>query len=594
MYSPHDLLPVQEPMLYAPPEADYFYRNVSKHLIQDVIRIMDNGIPVDFDRVAELEETVTNVLASVKETLSNNNIIHEFQKIKHKTIKKEYVEEAESKKRTAEHYFTNFKPKDMVHRSYYMAEITSEPTGELMPTGVAKWTVKDVKQYVSMFPNPDIDKLLEGSPTAKLANDAMVALANDKMRIYNKSYENKIADVDKIGVPDFNPASAPQKQALFEWLGLESEEFSKDTGLPSWSRDQIERVQREAEDEDTIEFTQAFIDHSFSAIIKNNFISAFYEFSIDNMLYGNLKLFGAKSFRLTSNKPNLLNMPSTTSIYAKPLKKCLVAPEGFIILTADYSALEDRVIASISKDENKCNIFLEGLDGHCLNAYGYFKDKVSEHMELTDDTTTDVKEFFRLVEDKHKELKAIRQDSKPPTFKLAYGGYPDADKGGVITKEIFDRYHNVLYSGITEYRENYVLPTTQKNGKIHLGLGCWIHSDNPEGDIRTLLNATIQFWSILTLLSINKMHHLIDAAGYEKDVYCISSIYDSIYYLVREDADIIKWTNDNLIHTMGKDFMVDQIVKNEAESEVGRNWADLVALPNNASTDEINKILKEI
>ena len=295
MKSPWDLLPVQEPMLYAPPEADYFYNNVSKPLIPDIVRIMDNGIPIDFDRVKELEDTVDNVLEAVKETLAHNKIIREFLLIKHKNLKKSYVKENEEKKRTAEHYLKEFKPKDMVHRSYYMTQITSEATGELMPTGVAKWTVKDVKQYVSMFPNPDIDKLLEGNPTAKLANDAMVALANDKMKIYNKSYEDKIDTVDLMKVPDFNPASSQQKILLFEWLGLESEEFSKDTGLPSWSRNQIERIQRETDDEDMIEFTQAFIDHSFSAIIKNNFISSFYEFSIDNILYGNLKLFGAKS-----------------------------------------------------------------------------------------------------------------------------------------------------------------------------------------------------------------------------------------------------------------------------------------------------------
>lgn len=599
-YSPHDLLPVKEPMFYAPEEADFFYKNVSKHLIPDIIRIMSNGIPIDFNEVEKLSGVVEDVLSKVQTTLDNNPIIKEFQELKYTQQQKDYIKEMESKKRTYEYYLKPFKAKDMAHRSYYVCQVIEDNnTGEYLPTGVPKWTVKDVKQYVEMFDTPELIKLLNDEPDELIAQEAMIALAKDKMAIYNKSYEDKIANVDSLELPKFNAGSSDQKRALFDWLGIECENFSKKTELPSWDRDEIERVNRETEDEHIKEFTQAFIDHSFSAIIRNNFIKAFYEYSIDDILYGNLKLFGAKSFRLTSNSPNLLNMPSTASIYAKPLKKCLTAPEGFVIVTADYSALEDRVIASISKDENKCNIFLEGLDGHCLNAYGYFKEEIGTHMELTGDTTTDVKKFFELADNGNKELKAIRQKGKPATFGLSYGAFPPkVAKGLKCTLEeatkIFNSYHQELYVDITKYREEYVLPTVIENGRIHLGLGCYIYSDNPEADIRTLVNATIQFWSILTLLTINKMHQLIDEAGLQDDVYCISTIYDSIYYLVREDAEIIKWVNDNLIEVMSKDFMEDQIVKNEAESEIGRNWADLTGVPNNASIEEIKQILKEI
>lgn len=109
----------------------------------------------------------------------------------------------------------------------------------------------------------------------------------------------------------------------------------------------------------------------------------------------------------------MLNAPSTASIYAKPVKRCFVAPPGYIFYAIDLSALEDRVMASLSRDTNKCNIFLQDLDGHCLNAYGYFRDEIAQHMPITGDTVTDVKLFFKLQDEGHKELKAIRQKGKP-------------------------------------------------------------------------------------------------------------------------------------------------------------------------------------
>lgn len=113
----------------------------------------------------------------------------------------------------------------------------------------------------------------------------------------------------------------------------------------------------------------------------------------------------------------MLNLPSTGSKFAKSFKKCLVAPKGYVIYTCDYSALEDRVIANLSKDKNKCSIFLDGVDGHCLNScYYFYKDIIKELPKLDNETDIEYyKRFHQEVENGNKILKKFRQNSKGVT-----------------------------------------------------------------------------------------------------------------------------------------------------------------------------------
>ena len=599
--NPIDLLPIPHPITHDPSvgELDYFYKNVSKHLIKDVIKIMNNGINIDLDKVAELETTVTNVLADVKARLADNKLIQDFQAFMYPIKFNAFKEEQENRKRPLSYYIKKYKG-TIPHRTYavnaYLNFIESPHAGK------DKWTIKDLKGLNILLRDPIITILIEGKQMPTWEHLGMVAMAEDKLKLYNKSIDTKIKEkgTHELLLPPFNPGSNKQKRELFEWLGIDAIRFSDTSGEASWDREAIEELQVTVDKTETTlqEVLQLFVDHSFSAIINNNFIASFKKYTIDGVLYGNIKLFGAKSFRLTSSNPNLLNMPSTASIYAKPLKECFVAPKGYVILTADYNALEDRVIANLSDDDNKISIFKEGLDGHSLAATYYFKDRVEK---VIGKPILDNKGASRLLKGlvgQNKEAKEIRQDGKPVTFGLSYGAYPQKVANTIgcsleEAQEIFNAYHNEMFPKITNFREA-IVTDAKKHGYTHLGLGCRLYTSNVGKEVRTLFNANSQFWSILTLLTINKMHTLIDSAGYTDDIKCISTIYDSIYFIVKEDADTIRWLNNVLIETMCVDYLVDQKVPNTAEAEIGYNWANLAEISNGATQKEITDKLGEL
>lgn len=586
---PHECLPIQRPSEHDPGPV-YFYENIVKPLTKDFCRIMTNGLTIDQNAVEELRETVTNVLSEVENTLSQNSTIKDFQAYMYPKKFAEYKAEIEKSMRDIDYYIKPYKHESIPHRTYVVNH-RLESIGA-SDTIRNKWTVSDLKKANEYLGDIFLDKVLNKSITQEEARPGMLKLAFDKLEIWNKPRYSKIDSATPESLlPKFNPGSNLQLRNLFEFLEVEPIAFSKTSGEASWNRASVEEVFYRTEDGPVKEVLQAIIDYSFSNIISTNFVAGFDKFIINGKLHGNLKLLGAKSARPTSNSVNLLNMPSTGSIYAKPLKKCFTAPEGYLIASSDFGQLEDRVIANLTEDTGKCNIFLKDLDSHCYNALGYSREDIAKHIDLVNDMVIDTKAFKKEVSQGNKDLKAIRQNSKPKTFKLSYGGFPDSDKGGAITQEIFDRYHNELYPGITKTKEE-VLSQAKLDGYVHLGLGWRIYSDDIEKDSRTLWNACSQFWSILTLIAINEIHYRIDAMGYSNDVIVTSTIYDSIYFIVKKDPTIVKWLNDNLIPIMTKDFMENQIIKNTAELCVGTTWADVedIELPNNCSLEHIRDL----
>ncbi|WP_124726952.1 DNA polymerase I [Staphylospora marina] len=183
--------------------------------------------------------------------------------------------------------------------------------------------------------------------------------------------------------------------------------------------------------------------------------------------------------RLSSTEPNLQNIPIRLE-EGRRIRKVFVPSEpGWLILAADYSQIELRVLAHISEDENLRRAFRENRDIHTATAM----------------------EVFGVSEDEVTPL--MRRQAKAVNFGIVYGisGYGLAQNLDIPqkeAKEFIERYFET-YPGVKRYMEE-VVQKAKQDGYVTtlLGRRRWlpmIHSRNyGERSFaeRTAMNTPIQ------------------------------------------------------------------------------------------------------
>jgi len=90
----------------------------------------------------------------------------------------------------------------------------------------------------------------------------------------------------------------------------------------------------------------------------------------------------AATGRLSSSNPNLQNIPVRT-VEGKRIRQAFIAPPGCVLISADYSQIELRVLAHLSEDEALLDAFAADADIHTRTAsdvFGVFPEMVSPDM----------------------------------------------------------------------------------------------------------------------------------------------------------------------------------------------------------------------
>jgi len=237
--------------------------------------------------------------------------------------------------------------------------------------------VEEVKQMLLNDQNNALDRILN-SPLVisfmEILRDQWVTRTNNKLK------KKKVTGKDFK--EQFNPRSPIQlKELLYDYLELPILNKTA-TNQPSTDGDTLTALLNHTKDENVINLIQGFIDYSAVNKILTAFIPAFEQAPKGsdgwNYLIGNFNLGGTVSGRLSSSSPNLQNLPATGSKYAKLIKSCFKAPEGWLLCGLDFAALEDHISALTTKDINKLRVYTGGYDGHCLRAYSYFSDQMPD------------------------------------------------------------------------------------------------------------------------------------------------------------------------------------------------------------------------
>lgn len=158
----------------------------------------------------------------------------------------------------------------------------------------------------------------------------------------------------------------------------------------------------------------------------------------------------ASTGRLSSNNPNLQNIPIRTERGREVRKAFIARDDDHILLSADYSQIELRIIAEISKDENMMEAFIQGHDIHTATAakvYGIGLEEVSSTQ---------------------------RRNAKAVNFGIIYGqsAFGLSQNLGISRKEaaeIIENYFNT-YPGIKKYMSD-TMNFARENGYVETIMG---------------------------------------------------------------------------------------------------------------------------
>lgn len=262
--------------------------------------------------------------------------------------------------------------------------------------------------------------------------------------------------------------------------------------------------------------------------------------------------------RLASVNPNLQNIPVRTD-YGREIRKAFIPRDkNHILLSADYSQIELRIVAAISGDPAMCDAFIQGKDIHTATAAKVYK---VEEKDVT---------------------KEMRYKAKSVNFGIIYGqgAFGLADNLGISrteAKEIIDNY-KTEFAAIQKYMDD-TINFARENGFVQtiLGRKRWLRDIGSSNFTvrgfaeRNAINSPIQGTAAdMIKLAMIKVHETMKKEKMQSRM--ILQVHDELVFdALKEEKDALKQL---IIECMQTAMALPNNVPVVAECGEGHNWLD--------------------
>ena len=194
-----------------------------------------------------------------------------------------------------------------------------------------------------------------------------VYVDQDMARKFSESVSERIGIVHEkiIKNGEFNLNSTKEMQNFLYTQNKLPIVMKTNGGAPSTNRAALDSLLTKNLSSAQREIVESILEYRTLSKLQTAYASRIDSFVRDDgRIHPSFDLTGARSGRISCSDPNVQQIPRASTPLGAMARSCFAAPKGRVLIQLDYSQLELRVVAMLSRDKNMIDVFKSGEDYH--------------------------------------------------------------------------------------------------------------------------------------------------------------------------------------------------------------------------------------